>query len=169
MNPNVYCLSCWKFMGLGDIQHLLTSSAAPDWDPLFASLVLSLLRAYTIHVAVTSQSEPLHCNLQHPHTPPRLSLLVPLVQTAGLIASDKCSWICCCPSLWTGFQRGSVLLAEASLSSARHPARTKQGKAKLFSVNAMDGTATDMRRKLNTWLMWDGHRHVRGLMSHVVY
>lgn len=83
----------------------------------------------------------------HAHTAPRLSHLVPLAQTAGLTATDKCSWICCCPSLQTGFQRGSVLLPGAPLSSARHPARSKQGKARLCGTKGMDGTARDTRRK----------------------
>ncbi|TNN80498.1 hypothetical protein EYF80_009237 [Liparis tanakae] len=54
------------------------------------------------------------------------------VQTAGLTASDKCSWICCCPSLDS--PQSSVLLPEASLSSASHPTSTKQGKARLWRL-----------------------------------
>lgn len=66
-----------------------------------------------------------HTSHSFPPVPSR-----PWVQTAGLTASDKCSWICCCPSPWTGFQQSSMLLPGSSLSSARHPARTKQGHAR---------------------------------------
>lgn len=68
-----------------------------------------------------------------PHSSPPVPSC-PLVQTAGLTASDKCSWICCCPSPWTCFQQISVLLPGGSLSSARHPARPKQGKTRLCGV-----------------------------------
>lgn len=96
------------------------------------------------------------------HTlPPACPLSSPLVQTAGLTASDKCSWICCCPSLWS-----SGLLPEAPLSSARHPARTKHGKAKL----CMDGPARGTRRKHNTGWMCHVHKstsciHGRGHLA----
>lgn len=164
MNPNLYCVSLvvdlwpWEtYSNTCSLAQLLLTEPSLPLSPS-PSPSLSLL---------TSQSVPLCSNLQppdtltfthtlthtrmhtysHAHTPPRLSHLVPLAQTAGLTATDKCSWICCCPSLQTGFQQGSVLLPGAPLSSAGHPARSKQGKAKLCGTKGMDGTARDTRRK----------------------
>lgn len=155
-NPSLYCVSCWRFMGLGDIhEHLLSRSAAGDWDPSLLFPSRSLLHTYTIRVAMTSQSvSPPTCNLQpqdthsQAHTPPRLSLLVaglrqpawqPVTSAAGSAAVHHCrlafSRALCCPAI-----------PEAAPSSARHPARTKEGKAKLCHMKAIDGATRDMRK-----------------------
>ena len=158
MNPNLYCVSLgdsWAFETYSHtcslVQLLLTEPSSLSLSlPLSFSLSLSPSLCLLLTLSSPCTYPPCSSDilisgppmqppppLTHTHThshahashsfspvPSR-----PRVQTAGLTASDKCSWICCCPSLWTGFQQSSMLLPGSSLSSARHPARTKQGHA----------------------------------------
>lgn len=68
MNPNLYCVSlvgdswAWEtYSNTCSLAQLLLTEPPPP-SPL------SPLHPYTLHVALTSQSVPLHCNLQPPDT-----------------------------------------------------------------------------------------------------
>lgn len=134
MNPDLYCVSCWRFMRPGRrtvtpalSQLLLTERPPPHPPPPLSPSHIHNPCSNDIPISAPTLS---HCNLwplnTHTHTPPGLSLLVSRTQTAALTACDKCSWICCCPSLRTwAFSSAPSPLPEASLPPLPEPNKAR--------------------------------------------
>ena len=177
MNPNLYCVSlvgdswAWEtYSNTCSLAQLLLT-----WSPPLLSLSFTHTHTHTHtthHVALTSQSVPLHCNLQparrtyiHTHTRGHTHSSSPVPSRLSPPSSDSrldSQWQVQLDLLlsitvdWLSAELRPATRSSTVLCQTACQYQTRQGKARLCGVKGMDGTARDTRR-----MTWHGaHKQV---------